>query len=159
MTPLSAPRHPPRQASISRGSGFSLMELLVVMLIISIASGVFLGYNYRQRDSVRLRSAAGEVRQFLRVVQGHAVLEGRDNTCQYRIGEHTLVEALRGRKLALPESVTLDLEGQRLEEEAVVLARFFADGSAEAGRIVLAAAGQNIIVIIDPVLGEVHVEQ
>ncbi len=144
-------------------SGFSLLELLVVMVIMSVGLGVFLGYNYTQRDTVRLRSAAGETTQFLRLAQGFALLESRDNACVYDTRAHVLREKLRGRELALPEVVTVSLDGasgrgggQAGEELLVTL--FYADGSSQGGDILFAAAGTEVRVRIDPVLGEARVE-
>ncbi len=155
---------PLRKARRGSGrSGFSLLELLVVMVIMSVSMGVFLGYNYNQRDSVRLRSAAGETTQFLRLAQGFALLESRDNACVYDTRSHVLREKLRGRELALPEVVTVSLDGvagrgggQAGEELPVTL--FYADGSSQGGDILFTAAGVEVRVRIDPVLGEARVE-
>ncbi len=153
------------QAKLRRGrvkaeNGFSLLELLVVMLIISVALGIFLGYNYAQRDTVMLRSAVSETRQFLRLAQGYALLEGRNNECVFLPLEHLLRETLRGRELTLPENVRLsanDLEP--LDDEHLRVTVFFADGSSLGGRLMLAAAEREMVIRIDPVLGETHLEE
>lgn len=141
-------------------SGFSLLELLVVMLIMSVAMGLFLGYNHAQRDTARLRSAANEAAQFLRMAQGFALLEGRDNECVYVPAGHRLREKLRGRELVLPDVVRLIAQEQGPDgEEQVSVALFYADGSARADALTLAAGERKMALWVDPVLGEVQVDR
>lgn len=139
--------------------GFSLLELLAVLLIIAVATGVFLGYNYTQRDTVQLRSAVGELRQFLRLAQGYALLEGRENMCVYDDQQHVFREMLRGRELPLPEAVAINLNDADVHEDATrSVTRFYPDGSAQGGQVRLSAAGLELTLSIDPVLGETSVE-
>ncbi len=140
-------------------NGFSLLELLVVMLIISVSLGIFLGYNYTQRDTVMLRSTVSEARQFLRMAQGFALLEGRDNACVYQPQEHLLRETLRGRELILPEIVRVSTDDlQPLGDANLLVTTFFADGSALGGRLKLAVADREMVIRVDPILGETHLE-
>lgn len=142
-----------------RSRGFSLLELLVVMLIISVSMGVFLGYNYRHRDAAILRSTSGELQQFLRVCRGYAILEGRDNSCIYLQEEHRIREVLRGREMVLPEIVSVSLgDGDPLDAETT-LAVFYGDGSALTKGIELQASAQKVLLTIDPILGEVNLER
>ena len=142
-------------------NGFSLLELLVVMLIMSIALGLFLGYNYSQRDTAMLRSAVNETRQFLRMAQGFAILEGRDNECLYLSEGHVLRESLRGRELALPDVVRLDVEDDQRprNEEHALVALFYGDGSALGNTVKLSAANLDMLITIDPILGETRVDE
>ncbi|WP_158269856.1 type II secretion system protein [Desulfonatronum sp. SC1] len=141
-------------------NGFSLLELLVVMLIISVSLGIFLGYNYTQRDTVMLRSTVSEARQFLRMAQGFALLEGRDNECVYQPQEHLLRETLRGRELTLPEIVRVSAEDlQPLGDAHLRVTAFYADGSSLGGRLKLAAADREMVIRMDPILGETYLEE
>jgi prepilin-type N-terminal cleavage/methylation domain-containing protein len=136
-------------------SGFSLLELLVVMLIMSVTMGLFLGYNHGQQGTVQMRAAANESRQFLRLAQGYALLEGRDNTCLYQTQGHVLTETLRGRELQLPEKVRLTVGDEAsLSDANATVTVFYADGSSQGGEFSLAAEGQEVRLRIDPVLGE-----
>lgn len=144
---------------MNRQRGFSLLELLAVLLIISVATGVFFGYNYTQRDTVRLRSAVGELRQFLRLAQGYALLEGQENVCVYDGQKHVFRETLRNRELALPEAATVGLDdADGGTETPRFVTRFYPDGSATGGTVHLSAAGLELTVRIDPVLGDTSVE-
>ncbi|WP_045221774.1 prepilin-type N-terminal cleavage/methylation domain-containing protein [Desulfonatronum thioautotrophicum] len=140
-----------------RSDGFSLLELLVVVLIMGAAMGVLFGYNYTQRETVRLRSSVGEVGQFLRMAQGLAILEGQDNGVVFLAERHVLRETLRGRELTLPEVVRLVGNGGGTEGEESRLVLFFADGSAMGEDLLFTAAEREIRLRIDPILGEAKV--
>lgn len=134
-------------------SGFTLMELLVVALIMTMSLGLFLGYNFRQRDMVLLRSAGRDVHQWMRASRSHALVEGRENIGEYHVQEHLLRSALRGRSLALPEAVKVGLaEGE--SRDVVPVFFFYPDGSAERSQVVLRIQGREIKISVDPVLGE-----
>lgn len=144
-----------------RHGGFSLLELLVVMLIMSIALGVFLGYNHSQRETVKLRSAVNETRQFLRMAQGFAILEGRDNECLYVSEGHALQESLRGRKLALPDVVRLNVEDDppARNDDHLLVTLFYGDGSALGATVKLSAANLEMLITVDPILGDTSVDE
>lgn len=141
-------------------NGFSLLELLVVMLIMSIALGLFLGYNFAQRDTAQLRSAANEAVQFLRMAQGFALLEGTDNECLYLSEGHLLRESLRGRELTLPEVVRL-VPGDQVSrnEDVLSMAMFYSDGSARADVITLTVDDWKMVLTVDPILGDTSMEE
>lgn len=129
------------------------MELLVAALIMTISMGLFLGYNFRQRDMIQLRSTARDVHQWIRAARSHALLEGQDNIGVYHVQEHRLRSALRDRHLDLPEAVKVELvEGE--SRDIVPVIYFYADGSAERSQVVLRNEDRSIRVMVDPVLGE-----
>ncbi len=147
-------RHAPAGSKTS--AGFTLMELLIVALIMTMSMGVFLGYNFRQRDAVQLRSAAREVHQWMRASRSHALLEGAENMGKYHVQEHVLRSNLRDHTLSLPEAVEVKLvDGEARDSVPVLL--FYADGSAERSSVVLRIEDREITILVDPVLGETHI--
>lgn len=119
------------------------------------ALGLFLGYNYRQRDTILLRTTARDVYQWMRASRGYAILEGRENAAVYRVEEHLLVEGLRQAEVRLPETVLVVLEPDD-SREVVPVALFYPDGSAERSRILLRLEDHEVLLDVDPVLGEVE---
>jgi type II secretion system protein H len=59
----------------SAGKGFTLIELVLVLFIIGIASALAVGLLYRSMDNVRLKTAAKELSASLRYARSHAVTE------------------------------------------------------------------------------------
>lgn len=140
--------------------GYTLMEILVVVLLLSISLGVFMGFNFSQRDSYKLKSAARQVYGFFRASRAFAVIDSKDNVVSYSPGSLVLKEELRDKSLKLPEGVRVRIsddpeEGE--ENETVALARFYADGSAQAVRVRLMVKEKSMLVRIDPVLGEASI--
>lgn len=136
--------------------GFTLMELLVVALIMAMSMGLFLGYNFRQRDMIELRTTARDVHQFLRASRNHALLDGEDNLGLYHVQEHVLRATLRERVLALPERVAVELDADE-SRMVVPVSLFYVDGSADRSQVVLRLEDRIIRVVVDPVLGEVNI--
>lgn len=132
------------------------MELLVVVLIMTMSMSLFLGYNFRQRDMVQLRSAARDVHQWMRASRSHALVQGQDNLGEYDVRGHELRSSLRERTLNLPDAVRLVLaEGE--SRGVVPVFHFFADGSAERSQVVLRIEDREIKILVDPVLGETSI--
>ncbi len=133
--------------------GFSLLELVVVLLIISISAGLFLGINFRQKESIELRSFASELSQFMRTARSHALLEGRDNLCRYHPDKGEVVQTLKGKSLSLPAGVELVFADDRGSDR--VFAEFFADGSMVVDEFILRAGEHRMVPKADPFLGRV----
>ncbi len=130
------------------------MELLVVVLIMSLSLGLYLGYNFRQRDAILIRATAREVQQWMRASRSHALLEGKVNVGAYHVRDHLLAADLRRSTVHLSRALEVVLaEGE--SRDVVPVACFYADGSAEPSRLVLRLEDHEAAVLVDPVLGEV----
>ncbi len=143
--------------------GFTLIEILIVMLLIAVSSALFLGFNAQQQFRFRAQSAARQLYALVHTAQGYAILDHAENICSYDPVEHAIVEKLRGKKLMLPPSVTASLVEQdgtpfvssdQKADEAIQLVRFYPDGGADGSLIRLEAGGKTLFVIVDPILGE-----
>ena len=143
--------------SLSKPPGFTLIELVAVIFLMTLGLSLVLGVNYRQRESFKLRSGGRQTFAFLNACRDLAVLSGRENVCGYAPATGRLFEATRNKTLALPEGVrVLRPEGldPTLEENAAFpLAVFYADGSAESGTVWLSAGDKALPIELDPVLG------
>jgi len=141
--------------SFCRLRGFTLLELLVVLLIISVSMGLFFGMNFRQKESVLARSFASELSQFMRTARSHALIAGRQNTCEYLPEKRMVVEQLKGRSLKVPDEVQLIFKDNGAEEN-FVFAAFFPDGSLVVDPFVVRAGETVLLPETDPFLGRVR---
>ncbi len=137
----------------SSSRGFSLLELLVVLLIISVAGGLFFGMNFRQKEAIEARAFASELSQFMRTARSHAILEGRDNLCEYNPEAASVQETLRGKTIKAPQGVQLVFEDARDGES--VFAIFFADGSMVVDDFVVTSGEFRLFPVVDPFLGRI----
>jgi general secretion pathway protein H len=137
-----------------RQPGFTLLELLVVILILSIAMGMFLRFNLGQIEAVRLKTKAQEMVQLLRASQSYAIVLGRQNRCVYDPESNRLVEELHHKSVQFSEPFQLDINDTALDEERV-LAIFYPDGSAWAESLKLKYKGRSAALEVEPFFGQV----
>jgi prepilin-type N-terminal cleavage/methylation domain-containing protein len=139
-------------------AGFTLVELLVVMVLLALTVSIWYGINFRQRDSFRLRTAARSLHTFFLASRSYALLADQDNECRYLPAARTVEESLRHRQQQLPPGidVCLSVGGEPLGEPEVLLT-FYADGSAAGGPLYLRSGSRQLLLEVDPVLGEVKI--
>ncbi len=138
--------------------GFSLLEMLVVLLIIAVTTGLFFGINFRQKESVIVRSFSSELAMFLSAARGQAIVDGRDNICVYFPEAGLVTDELKGRVLAVPEGVELVFtDHEKMEKRA--FASFFPDGSLVLEEFTVKSSEHEFRPRADPFLGKVVFEQ
>jgi len=137
------------------------MEVVVVVLIVSLAAGAMATMAYRQSDSFRLQLAGREAYGFLRAARSFALLDERENPCLYDPESRRITEQARGKSMSLPDGVDVALEGRNEEgregqAEPVILARFYPDGSSGGESVLLYAGRRELLLRINPVFGWVR---
>lgn len=137
--------------------GFTLLELLVVILIMSISMGLFLGLNYGQKESVQLKAAGRELAQLFRTAKSYALVEGKKNKCLYSVKENIVKDELRGKKVSLSKKIVISSVSLN-NNEPITLVTFYPDGSAQGEEITLKSGSKTINLKIDPLLGQVQIE-
>ena len=136
-------------------SGFTLMELIVVLAILAAIAALVAPSFSRTITSARLRSAASDVRTSLARGRTLAVAAAKERTVAFDLsrGEFGVDnEAVR----RLPETIRLGvvLPGEGRMEEGNVRIRFFPDGSGDEAEIsVTAEDGGTLRVTVDPLTG------
>ena len=136
-------------------SGFTFVELIVVMAILAVVAALVAPSFSRTIASARLRSAASDVRTSLARGRALAVAAARERTVAFDLskGEFGVDnEAVR----LLPGTIRLGavLPGEERKEEGNVRIRFFPDGSGDEAEIsVTAEDGGTLRVTVDPLTG------
>ena len=163
---------------VSPTAAFTLVELIVVVAIMTMGMSLFLGINYRQRETLRWRSNLRELHVFLKVARSYAVLERRFNECRYNLEQRSFVEGLRGKRVELAVGVECVLSDEQqalvdagaggktttddavaVEKPEIVIVTFYADGGASGGPLELRGGSKGAFLEIDPLTGEVKVEE
>jgi general secretion pathway protein H len=140
--------------------GFTLIEVLVVMVLIGLILGVVAPYLPAVLPGVELRTTTRELAGALRHARSQALLQG----------ESALVVDLEQRRYALdggsrmhhvPERVALTLVTAESEQrgDAAGAIRFFGDGSSTGGRVTLSDGRRSFHVDVDWITGRVSVHE
>lgn len=124
---------------MNRQRGFSLIEIVVVMVLIATLAGIGAMVIGSQLPSRQVRAAAREVAGQLRFTRAQAIATGTERVFELDvIGKRWRAAGQRDGEL--PEGIELRVVTARGESPArdVAAVRFFPDGAATGGRIVLA---------------------
>jgi len=124
----------------SRASGFSLLEMLLVVGLIAIASTLAAMALTGGLEGMRLRSSAKEIASQLRYTRAQAIATGQPQRFVIDPAAHAW-RAPNDKSGRIPESLAVEFTGAR-EAQARAGAGgilFFTDGASTGGRIQLQA--------------------
>ena len=146
-------KRPPRRAA-----GFTLLEMLIVLVISSIVMATLIPNFGPAIARAQLYSATRDVASALRHVRGQAMLNGQDELFELNTEQHVYRVTGRSRVYKLPSEVQLGLYTTSSEtvDEGTGRIRFFPDGSATGGRVTLIANKQTRVVDVNWLTGEVR---
>lgn len=130
--------------------GFSLLELLMVMLLIGIMAGVAGPSVGRFLDSLEFKKESAKVMATVRYARLKAITEGKLVVMTATEGEAAMGLTLSG---AVNEVRSLDLaDGASLEIEPLELL-FSPEGYATPGTLILTSGERSETILIDPMTG------
>lgn len=139
-------------------AGFTLFELVVVMLIMALVAGVGATAIGGRLAATQERTAARDLATVLRQTRSAAIASNHDLALAIDTQSHAY--AIDGGAVRqLPESVSVSLfaaETERVGRTAGRI-RFFPDGSSTGGEVTLAAANRAYVVRVDWLTGRVDV--
>lgn len=146
--------------------GFSLLELLVVLVIIGLAAG-FAVPKFKSRDELVEKTRIRKVVAMLHYARRRAIISGRP--------QHLAISRLRSGSRAdrrseemswtsygsavrmAPGSVLGDSGGKTRVMERTTIT-FFPDGGNTGGRLVIRDSGKETTVVVNPVSGRITLE-
>jgi general secretion pathway protein H len=141
-------------------AGFTLLEVMVVLVIGVIAYVMILGVPMRGASIYDLKSAARTLASGLRQAQTTAIATRRDTllTLDMEAKEFVVPGVADARKL--PQSIDLKLYTAQSEvtSDKRGSIRFYPDGSSTGGRITVSAGERKFLVDVDWLTGRVSIE-
>ena len=146
--------------------GFTLLELILVVLVISLALGVSIPSLSRGTASVQLKTSARDVLNTMRYARERAITEQMVFlvAADAESGRLLLTDEVGdgGRNYELPKEVRIEgfsLGGEQVREGPLVL-RFLPNGSTAAAEILLRSrTGAALRVVTDPMTGGARILQ
>ncbi len=140
----------------ARTSGFTLVELLVVMVVLAALIGLALPAFDRVMPGAALRSEAAEVAALLREARSRAIRDDASLAVTLDLGDRAV--AMPGRRHRLPERLGMTLlTGSTEITRGGGRILFYGDGTSTGGRLRLIAKDEHVDVLVDWLTGRVTV--
>jgi len=147
-----------RAPDAAAASGFTLIEILVVLTILGLVLAVVAGHGAPVRSGLDLRGAAAAMASGLRLARSEAIVRNQPVTFDIDLAGHRF-RAGNGRVQQLPPRLAIELltiaGEQRTTKSGDI--RFNPDGSSSGGRISIAEGGQRMMIGVDWLTGRVSV--
>jgi general secretion pathway protein H len=139
--------------------GFTILELLVVLVIGAIAYSLVLGVPFRGASVADLKAAARTLASGLRQAQSTAMATRRDAllTIDLEAREFQVTGTEATRSLPKDLEVSLYTAQQEVTSDKKGAIRFYPDGSSTGGRITLAVKERKYLVDVDWLTGRVSI--
>lgn len=144
-----------RPAGGARARGFTLLEVMMVIVLVAAATALAAGLLGVGRSGRELRAAVATVASELRYARTRALMTGQAQVFALDLGQRTWQAADHHGRLPSDLQVTFDAvrEEQRAPRELAI--RFFPDGSSTGGRVSLRTRGVGWRVDVRWLTGEV----
>lgn len=142
-----------------RARGFTLLELMAVLVIGALAYTLVLGVPFRGPSTSDLKAAARTLASGLRLAQTTAMSTRRDATLVLDLESGQFeVSGVPGSR-ELPRNIELKLFTDQKEaiSEKKGAIRFYPDGSSTGGRITVASGERKYLVDVDWITGRVSI--
>jgi general secretion pathway protein H len=151
------PAKPPTFRNLCRG--FTLLELVVVLVIGAIAYSLILGVPFRGASSADLKASARTLASALRQAQFTALMTKQDAVVTVDVESREFAVTGEATARQLPTGIDLKLYTAQNEvtSERKGAIRFYPDGSSTGGRITVAAGPRKYLVDVDWLTGRVHI--
>jgi len=144
----------------SAARGFTLLELLVVLVIAAAGYALVVRFASGGVSGAQLRSAARTVAAGLREARGAAIAR-QESTALVLDMEGRSMEVGGGRPRGLPRRLDMKLYTAQSEivDDRRGAIRFYPDGSSTGGRVTLASGERKLLVDVDWLTGRVSIKE
>ena len=127
-----------RRLSAPRAHGFTLLEILVVILLIGIAAAAVSVSVSQGLASARVNAASVELAAALRATRAQAIVRGKEQVFDVDTRKNTY-RGVDEREVRLPSGMKLSITSAKEDQPNATTGRirFFPDGSSTGGHITL----------------------
>ncbi len=148
-----------QKVDLARQGGFTIIELLVVMVIMAMAYTLAGPMVSSGVSGTELKASARQLAAGLRKARSDAIARRQESTVTVDVENHQFQLSGDPRVYRLPKSVAVKLftAQSELVGGAAGSVRFFPDGGSTGGRITLSANARNYDVDIDWLTGQVAI--
>lgn len=165
--PTLRPLTQPRTGCARSASGFTLMELLVVLVLVAVIVALAPPLWSNAVPAAEHRAAARQIAQMLKAARSEAVARRIDVPVEFDLTARQIRlaapqgAATSNRVYTLPEGIALELtttvaETQSPERASV---RFYPDGGSSGGRVTLRVGERGYRVDIDWLSGRIAIDE
>jgi general secretion pathway protein H len=132
----------------ARRAGFTLIEMIVVLVILGLALSVVAAFIPRRNVTMELENATSRTAGMMRIARARAIAESRSISFQVSPDGHGLrVDA---------ESIALGPEVKVATARGAAIV-FTPDGGAIGGELAIAVDGRRRVIQVDPLTGRITV--
>jgi len=145
----------------SAARGFTLLELLVVLVIAAAGYALVVRFTSGGVSGAQLRSAARTVAAGLREARGAAIARQESTALVLDLEGRSMEVGGGGRPRELPRRLDMKLYTAQSEivDEKRGAIRFYPDGSSTGGRVTLASGERRLLVDVDWLTGRVSIKE
>lgn len=149
-----------QRVTLSRSAGFTLLELMLVLLLFGLVYGLAGPMLSGGSTGLEIKSATRQLAAGLRKARSVAVAERREAVLTINVETRTFSVTGDPKAYSLPKKLDLSLftAQSELVEEKTGNIRFFADGSSTGGRVTVAAGDSKQLVDVDWITGRVSIQ-
>jgi general secretion pathway protein H len=143
---------------VARAHGFTLLEMLAVILLIGIAAAAVSISVTQGLASARVRAASSELAGALRATRAQAIVRGQEQHFDVDIRANSYLNA-KQQDVRLPKGLKVSISSAKEDQpnDHTGRIRFFPDGSSTGGRITLQSGKRQWHVNVSWLTGEVRV--
>lgn len=147
-------------SSANKQRGFTLVEILVVMVVMLLAYGLAPPLFSSGVSGTEMRAAARQLAAGLRKARSTAISTRRETALALDLEQRRFELSGDKRVYRLPAKVDLSLftAQSELSGEKTGSIRFYPDGSSTGGRITIAGANRKYLVDVDWLTGRVVIQ-
>jgi general secretion pathway protein H len=153
-------RRPRAATTLCRATGFSLVEVIVVMLLLALVASVIAINVSRSLKSTQVRAVSRDLVAAMKYTRGQAIAKGKPKSIEFDLQNKTYQAPGRPR-VSIPEGMELGLytaDSEIVDDDHAGI-RFFSDGSSTGGRITLRYKDREWRINVNWLTGEIRVHQ
>jgi general secretion pathway protein H len=138
-------------------NGFTLIEVLVVLVVLGLLVGIVVSRGPQRSVTLDLRAAAQTVAANLRIARAEAIAHNRDTVFLMDVTQHNF-RIGSGPVSELPANMALTmLTVAGATSQTTGAMHFLPDGSSTGGRIALSEGTRRVQVLVDWLTGRVSI--